>query len=193
MTPDTQTEQITCYKIPLYKFSIYYENDEKPSESYDFVIIADTLEGLAQGIAKRELAWTMKDCRKYLSVTDFLMMPCPQAQKGFHLFDIDEHDLMGHCVTIDETFYECFFADDTFLKPVTGFSEILAELTKDKEEEEVKFMHWISVEGAMGDVLYASEMVREAVLDESFLSSKRDREEQELAANIIQVLMARTG
>ena len=153
---------VTCKIIPLYKFKVYYNEDNPQSGEYVWNVVSDTIAGLVKGIADREMQWSMKDCRKYLIVTDFLLMPCEDAIKGYHLFDIDNHDVAGYGTDIFEENFVCIFAGKE-PTPVTAFYSLIREMFPETEEKKITSMwdwEWI-----LADALYKSEEVEKAVAD----------------------------
>jgi len=118
------TTDIQCKLLSLYKFKVYY-NEDDAEHSYEYMIIADTLSTLIDAITDREIEYSMHGSRKYLTVSEFLLMPCEQAHKGYHLFDVDDHDIMvSYGLDIENQHYMCRFKGDE-PKPVMGFEKIL--------------------------------------------------------------------
>jgi len=109
-----KTLDVTCKVIPLYKFTIRCDETDN---YYERVIVADTIEGVIQGIVDSEIDHCEKldEYRMYFEIQDFLYMPCAGAKRGFHLFDIDTVDCAEwHGASIDsEIYYYCYFAEDT--------------------------------------------------------------------------------
>jgi hypothetical protein len=130
---------VECTLISLYKFEVYYE--EFTDKRYNWIIISDTLEGIIRGIVNRETHFkdmSMKDCRKFMYVNEYLMMPCNETRKGYHLWDIDEHDSAAESLNIDETWVECYFEGD-IPKPVdtTFINGLLLNMIPHEEGEEL--------------------------------------------------------
>ena len=104
--------EITCELIPLYRLWVRQESDD---DEYEYVFVADTIEGLIKGIIHREVksGFDLSDCRKYFCVYDFILMPCKGSARGYHLLDIDEHSIdTCHGSNFDEMWYHCVFKGD---------------------------------------------------------------------------------
>jgi len=148
-----ETKKVECEIIPLYKMVFIFDHD--PNKDYERVLVADSLQGLVHGIVDLEMGLGKFDenARKYLAVTDFLLMPCEKSCKGYHLFDIDEHDCNQLCSAFDEQWYDVFFKGDRPV-PVTLTAENndLFEFFEERCEDEYKAAHEIEV--YMADVIY---------------------------------------
>lgn len=113
------TADVMCKVIPLYRVTINVE-DKKHEYEYERHIIADSLQGLIEGIVDAELNedtnFEENDrIRMYFDIQDFLLMPCKGSRcHGYHLFDIDEVDCAGRFASIDhEIWYDIRFSRDT--------------------------------------------------------------------------------
>ena len=110
------TEEITARIVPLYRYEIHYNEDLKDATEYDYVIVTDSIERLIERIAIRELVYSMKDCKKYLSVDEFLTYIAPDhhgRMRVHRVFDIGEHDItnIGNQL-ISDACYDCSFSED---------------------------------------------------------------------------------
>jgi len=118
------TQDVACKVIPLYKFTI--RCDEKDNY-YERVIVADTIEGVIEGIVDMEIDHCEKldEDRLYFEITDFLYMPCAGAKRGFHLFDIDSVDCAEWygASTDGEIYYHCYFTEDIRSAPPGEYQE----------------------------------------------------------------------
>ena len=76
----------TVHIIPLYTFSI--KREFKRGDSYDNIIIADSIDKIAEGIADLELQHeeSFEDNWKYFRIEDFIVLPKEEGQHGKHKF-----------------------------------------------------------------------------------------------------------
>jgi hypothetical protein len=171
--------ELKCELVSLYRFEIYYNEDTGKDDDYKYVLISDTLKGLIELIVKREMEWSMNDCRKYLSVRDFLLMPHDQPPKGYHLFDIDEHDIVGgKWISFDEQYYETLFKGDRpHSVDVEKTESVLEKLASEvagilgKGEETLNCREY---EGTLADSLYKNTEVQHTL----FMLKKQDHERE---------------
>lgn len=166
---------ILCKLLPLFKFTIYY-NEDDAEHSYTYIIIADTISGLIDAIADREVEYSMHDSRKYLTVSDFLRMPCEHTHNGYYLFDVDNHDIaMSRGLDIDNEHYVCRFEGNE-PKPVTGFERILMYFDKRSEQLKNTSQYYDEIlANALYDSCYVDKAITGKHLDE-IDREKRDRE-----------------
>ena len=118
---------VTCKILPLYRVRITYYPDphNQHDDYYERHIIADSIEGLIQGIVDIEIDHEEnleEDGRRMLfDITDFLLMPCDIAKHGrsYHLFDIDEVDCGGwYGSSIDNIiYYYTYFSQEKHPEP----------------------------------------------------------------------------
>ena len=80
--------------IGLYKFEIYYNEQDGEIEHghnpYTFVILADSMDRLAYGIAQREREWSMVGRRMYFDIATFIHVKAPD---GIRLYDYDDFEI----------------------------------------------------------------------------------------------------
>ena len=80
--------------IGLYKFEIYYNEQDGEIEHghnpYTFVILADSMDRLAYGIAQRERDWSMVGRRMYFDIATFIHVKAPD---GIRLYDYDDFEI----------------------------------------------------------------------------------------------------
>jgi hypothetical protein len=198
--PEIKKHKVQCEIVALYRYEIRYENE---NNDYEFVIVADTIAGLIGGIVKRELIHSMKECRKYLDTKEFLIMPCEQAVKGYHLFDIDEHDCGGMVNDFDEEMYETHFKGKIPVsigheKEASEIYSALFTLMKGlhkKTDEPEGWEHFAEYElyALLGHALYESERVQEAVKKAKEKQAQHDMVELESTIIAINKLMKLTG
>lgn len=150
----SESSKIECEIIPLYRMVFMFDHD--PDNDYERVLVADSLKGLIHGIVDLEMGLGKFDegARKYLTITDFLLMPCDKSCKGYHLFDIDEHDCEQMGALHDEQWYDMFFRGN---RPVpvepTQDNDDLYEFFKERCGDEFRGVH--EMEAFMADVVYA--------------------------------------
>lgn len=198
--PEIKKHKVQCEIVALYRYEIRYENEDN---DYEFIIVADTMAGLIEGIVKRELIYSMKECRKYLDTKEFLIMPCEQAVKGYHLFDIDEHDCGGRGSDFDEKMYETRFKGKIpvsigYEKEASEIYSALFDLMKElhkKTDEPEGWEHFAEYElyAILGHALYESEHVQEAVKKAKEKQAQHDTVELENTTIAINKLMKLTG
>lgn len=174
-------------KLILYKFTVYY-NEDDAEYSYDYMIIADTLSGLIDAIADREIEYSMSDCRRHLTVGDFLLMPCEQAHRGYYLFDVDSHDIaIRHGLDIDSQHYVCRFEGNE-PKPVIGFEKILNYF----DERAVQLHNEIIsryYDEILADALYYSIYIKKAVAGKQLTQMNLDKAERDYGNEALQMLL----
>ena len=76
----------TVHIIPLYTFSI--KREFKRQDSYDNIIIADSIDKIVEGIAELELQCeeSFEDNWKYFRIEDFIVLPKTEEQRGKYKF-----------------------------------------------------------------------------------------------------------
>jgi hypothetical protein len=178
---------IQCKQIPLYKFTIYY-NEDDAEHSYDYMIIADTFSGLVDAIADREIEYSMSDCRRYLTVGDFLLMPCEQAHRGYYLFDVDNHDIaVRHGLDIDSQHYICKFEGDE-PKPVVGFDKIFDYFDEKSDQLKTSTMS-LYYDEILASALYYSIYVKKAVAGKQLVQMEWSKVERNSGNEALQILL----
>jgi hypothetical protein len=195
-----KTSEVVCKVIPLYKFEVKYEYEDSNKDEYEYIIISDNIKSLIQEIISRELILSMKDCRKYLSIRDFLLMPCELARNGYHLFDIDEQDLaVSYGYDTQEQYYKTVFKEKV-PKPVDvksidnvlkAFEASVKELHKD--DDQVQHMIETTCDAIAANALYESDMVKKGIEDSK--SKQTDHNEKEFLIGIVAIkaLIDKTG
>jgi hypothetical protein len=175
--------EITCTLIPLYRFWVRYETDDGKTD-YEWVGVSDTISGLVKLIAERELVYSMKDCPKYLDIDDFLLMPCEESKiTGYHLFDINEHDIAQFSPMFDESCYEISLSNPPI--PV-----IIPSGTYNELYDTMKTIHgddfWQGeCSGILADSLYKSEMVWVAVANKRVENELHEQKEIKAGSKVI--------
>jgi hypothetical protein len=182
---------ILCKLLPLYKFAIYYNEDE-PNNNYEYVLVSDTINGLIESVVNRELIHTMKNCRKYLTVEDFLFMPYAEISKGYCLYDIFEHDVAEvYGLNITEQFYECSFVGKEPV-PVVGYEKATEYLMKmlhkpEENEMEQRFNRIINDE-VLAEALYQSAEVQTMINDKKNAQILQECVEIEYGEKALEIL-----
>jgi hypothetical protein len=179
---------IQCKLLSLYKFTIYY-NDDDAEHSYTYIIVADTIPGLIDAIADREVEYSMSNSRKYLTVSDFLLMPYEQSHKGYYLFDVDNHDIvMSYGFDIDNQHYMCRFKDNE-PKPVIGFEKIF-DYFDEKSDRLKRNSISLYYDEILGNALYYSIYVAIAITGKQLTQMDVDKIEKDIGNEALQILLA---
>jgi hypothetical protein len=160
-------EEIAAQIVSLYRYEIRYNEDIKDAVEYDYVIVADSIERLIERIALRELVYSMKDCKKYLSVDEFLTYVAPDhhgRMRAHRVFDITNHDItnIGNQL-ISDACYDCSFSEDGPQSvDVEVFDAACLKVDEELDENNDGF-HRIMHGSILGDWLYDSLPVRQAI------------------------------
>lgn len=161
------TEEITARIVSLYRYEIRYNEDVKDAIEYDYVIVADSIERLINRIALRELVYSMKDCKKYLSVDEFLTYLAPDHYgrvRVHRVFDIGNHDIASASVMIDDACYDCSFSESGPQSvDVKTFGSVCVKMGEDLKDENADEFYRIIYGSVLGDWLYDSIPVRQAI------------------------------
>jgi len=178
---------IQCKQIPLYKFTIYYNEDDL-EHNYNYMIIADTFSGLVNAIADREIEYSMSGCRKYLTVINFLLMPYEQAHKGYYLFDIDNHDVaMKYGLDIDNQHYICKFEGNE-PKPVIGFDKIF-DYFDERSVQLKNNMISLYYDEILANALYDSIFVKRVITGKQLAQMEQDKIERDSGNEALGILL----
>ena len=102
-----------CRIIPLYRYEITYHSGDK--DQYDCIIITDSIKRLVEQIVIRELVYSMKDCRKYFTISTFLTYIANDGigrLQDHRVYDIFDHNIAGiGSNMISESYYICSFSE----------------------------------------------------------------------------------
>jgi len=144
----------------------------------------------------RELVWSMKDCRKYLEVSDFVIVP-NDSQKRYTLHDIDHDISKKYGLTIESEFYDCVFEDVNNLKSVVGFDKVLLYLDNVlAQRDSIEFINnslseyfsKIDYNYILADALYQSDKVQTAIFDRLHEQNKQDKIEGDAGLKALEIL-----
>lgn len=148
--------------IQLYKYTIRYRPGE--TNEYTVILVSDNIRDLISLIAEREMVDPMHEAAKWFEITDFLWV-AQEDKKWYHLFDINEQDLAvkyGH--DVQEQYWTVLFKGDC-PESAKNIDEIMW-----KFEDKIKKLYandeWVktfAAGGALGDALYESKYVRDAI------------------------------
>jgi hypothetical protein len=174
--------------VELYKYTIRYNSGE--TNEYSVILVSDNMNDLIKLIADREMVDPMGATSKWFEIADFLWV-ARKDEKWYNLFDINEQDLavkFGYDVT-DQHWMVLFKNDSP--ESVKGIDDIMM-----KFEEEIKTLYsddeWaktFAAGGILGDALYESGYVQDAIRGMRHEEDMRDAQELDAGINVIEKIV----
>jgi hypothetical protein len=179
---------VECEVIDLYKYTIKYKRGEK--DEYEIILVSDNMKDMIELIADREMIDPMGAARKWFEITDFVIV-MDENKKWYHLFDINEQDLaVKFGYDVQEQYWKCQFKNDC-PESVKYYDEAMGKFV-----EEIKMLHpddkWakdFASGGILGDALYNSHYVQDAIRDMKREKYMHDAQELDAGINMIEEIM----
>lgn len=166
--------------IELYRYLIFYD------EGYTFTIISDTIDGLVKGIIEREQIHSMAECRTYLEISEFLLLPSRGTEKfSFSLFDVENHNLSAPLgLTLEEQFYDCYFDGVPKSIDANKFREIIADMCASLASDD-EWVRESKASAILAMALFESPLVQEELKRQKERQDMRDDCEASAAVDMV--------
>jgi len=175
--------------LKLYKYTIRYKPGEK--DEYTVILVSDNIRDLITLIVDREMIDGMGGSSKWFEITDFLFV-AKEDGKWYHLFDINEQDLaVKFGYDVQEQYWTVLFKNDA-PESVKDVSELLWKFGE--EMEKIHDSEWektFVAGGILGDALYESKYVQDAIREKKKESALHEAEELDAGINVIEEIMKR--
>lgn len=173
--------------INLYKYTIRYKCGEV--DEYTVILVSDNMKDLISLIADREMVDPMKDASKWFEISDFVWV-AREDGKWYHLFDIEQDLAVKFGYDVQEQYWSVCFKNDC-PESVKDVDEIMGKF-KDKIKELYANNEWekaIVAGGALGDALYESKYVQDAIQKLKIDKDMMAAQELDAGINVIEEIV----
>ena len=173
--------------IQLYKYTIRYRPGEM--DEYTVILVSDNMKDMIELIADREMVDPMGAAAKWFEIGEFLWV-AREDRKWYHLFDINEQDLaVKFGYDVQEQYWSVRFKSDA-PESVGGFDEIMVGFEEKMGELNKKDPIGLGCGGVMGDALYGSKYVQDAIREMKRAKDMHDAQEFDAGVDVIEKMVS---